>query len=970
MNLQDDPTKEKPIRSSPNPAEEHKEMEMDLTDNAIKNEVDAEIKDIEEEMKDISGENRDEKNLKDKDSDNDELNDGENSQLIEECIDEINEENATNIISTEELELGKIPLPKEYDIKFDYCCKLFTKIAPLKPKEKVKCVKLFIDKFFGKAVKEKVSLFPFFRLLFPRYDRLRPTYGIAEVYLSNLYEDILQLPERDKLMLKHWKNPNFVKAPAPVGDYLRLFKYIIENRVAEKSNITLNEINEFLDKLAVVKDKNERNDLMKRIIKECSADEQKWIVAQILKDLKMGLSHETFFKNYDPRTIAIFNSTSSLVFVCDFLRDPSNPKYAETSYLLFAPIRPMLVARMTLDNIYNNFNGTNCLVETKWDGERIQCHLSTGNIKFYTRNGVDYTYLYGPKFATLIQTAVNARGVILDGEIVVYDKVNNRFAAFGDNRTIAKTNDESEKCLVYQIFDIIYLETTNGNKYPMNNVTLADRKKVLCKVVTPIPKRIELVLGTEVNNVDDIMNYFNTALKNGEEGIVIKKLDSKYQPDKRCSDWVKMKCDYIDTIVDTLDLIIIGGYYGNTRANCKTDFIDKFHKAEYDSGGGNYNENVTSFLMGIVRNLDEKNPKLSTILPLVRVGTGFNLQTLNAIRSKLKNSWKKYDNRMLPSIFGQWTPSVSDRPDVYIDDPSLSCILEIKAAEIIPTVIYPSKLTLRFARVVKPRFDKSWYEALKYDELLNFYSVSVSNVKKNNALFGGEGDEDEMQHKHIIKKNRRKDILNTLENNIIDDDLSSDISKMDKRKKRNEFLYKLLPSFRDTDTSGVSKISNLFQGCTFLVLLLDESVDKNSSMKQSIEYLIVEHGGEKVQNYLPSVTHIISNIIDFRAKNILKQNDVNVMKSKWVEDCVKYKKILKISPKYLTYANEQTKELFAKTIDIYGDSYFEEIDLNGLEGIFENIKIINLDVEYEKSVNKMMKEYENNEQFKELMVET
>lgn len=503
----------------------------------------------------------------------------------------------------------------------------------------------------------------------------------------------------------------------------------------------------------------------------------------------------------------------------------------------------------------------------------------------------------------------------------------------------------------------------------MNNVVLSDRKKVLQKIVTPIPRRIELVLGTEVNNVDEIMTQFNLALKNGEEGVVVKKLNSMYQPDKRCSDWVKMKCDYIDTIVDTLDLIIIGGYYGNTRTHCtNNDFIDKFHKTEVMDEDGTYTENVTSFLMGIVRSIDEENPKLSTILPLVRVGTGFNLTTLNSIRNKLKPYWKKYDSKMIPSLYGQWIPSISDRPDVYIDNPSFSVILEVKAAEIIPSAIYPSKLTLRFARVVKPRFDKTWKEALKYDELLNYYNVSISNVKKNNALFGGEGDEDEMQHKHIIKKNKRKDILNTIENNLIDDDISSDVNR-DKRKKRNEFIYKLLPSFRDTDTSTVSKISNLFQGCQFLVLLLDDSIDQNSSMKQSLEYLIVEHGGEKVQNYLPTVTHIISNKIDFRAKNILKTNDVNVMKSKWVEDCVKNKKILKISPKYLTYANNQTKDLFAKTIDIYGDSYFEEVDLNGVESVFENIQIKNVDYEYEKCIFKMLKEYQNNEEFKNLLVE-
>jgi len=46
---------------------------------------------------------------------------------------------------------------------------------------------------------------------------------------------------------------------------------------------------------------------------------QKWIFGEILKDLKMGLSHEIFFKNYELKNLTIFNSTSSLVFICYFL---------------------------------------------------------------------------------------------------------------------------------------------------------------------------------------------------------------------------------------------------------------------------------------------------------------------------------------------------------------------------------------------------------------------------------------------------------------------------------------------------------------------------------------------------------------------------------------------------------------------------------------------------------------------------
>ena len=79
-----------------------------------------------------------------------------------------------------------------------------------------------------------------------------------------------------------------------------------------------------------------------------------------------------------------------------------------------------------------------------------------------------------------------------------------------------------------------------------------------------------------------------------------------------------------------------------------------------------------------------------------------------------------------------------------------------------------------------------------------------------------------------------------------------------------------MPSFRDTDTSFVNKISNLFRGFQFLILLLDDNVNTNSTMKRNLEYLIVEHGGEKVQNYLSSVTYIISNKVDLRAKNIIK----------------------------------------------------------------------------------------------------
>ena len=866
---------------------------------------------------------------------------------------------------------GTTPLPDKYNIQFIYLCKLFSKLGTLKPKDKVKCVKKFIEHFFKDAQKEKVTLFQFYRLLFPKLDRLRSTYGIAEVFISKLYINILQLPKTETLMLKHWKNPNFIPSPAPVGDYVELLKYIISKRVTNTSTIKINSINEYLTSLSKTRDKDQRFSIMSKIIKDCTAEEQKWIISIILKDLKIGLSQESFFKYFDSRAVDIYNSTSSLISVCEYLSDPKSQKYSQTFYQIFSPIKPMLVARMTLDNIIKTFQGIKVLVETKFDGERIQCHLHENEVQFFTRNSVDYTSIYGPKFSHLIKTSINAKSAILDGEIVVYDKVNKKYAPFGDNKTIAKEEVETDKCLVYQIFDIIYLTSPNGQVYSLNNVILADRKKILSKIVTPVPNKIEVVLGIEVNSIDEIMAQFNLALQRAEEGIVIKKLDSTYKPDKRCPDWVKMKCDYIDTIVDTLDLIIIGGYYGEgKRINTNSIYnqtlpnsINNNNDIDIDMNQDYYSDSVTTFLMGIGKKIDTENPSQSIILPIVKVGSGYNMSTLNIIRNKLRPYWKKYDSKYPPGLFGNWKPAQSEKPDVYIDNPSNSIILEVKAAEIVPSETFPSKITLRFPRVEKTRLDKNWSDVLQYDELIKLYDISLNNVKKNNEMY--KSDDNKVQHKHIIRKGKKKNIMNSLENEA-DSDISSE-DFLGKKNKADEIYSKFLPSFRDTDTSFVNKISNLFSGFQFLILLLDDNVNINSTMKHNLEYLIVEHGGEKVQNYLSSVTHIISNKFDLRAQNIIKVHDVNIIKSKWVEDCIKNKKLMKISPKYLTYANEETRELFKNTIDEYGDSYFEEIDRPTLEGIFENMEIKDIDKEYNSALKDLLKEYKDNELLNEII---
>jgi len=64
---------------------------------------------------------------------------------------------------------------------------------------------------------------------------------------------------------------------------------------------------------------------------------------------------------------------------------------------MFKPIKPMLASKKKKEEIYEIFANKNFLIETKFDGERLQCHITPDDLKFFTRNSNDYTMHYGPK---------------------------------------------------------------------------------------------------------------------------------------------------------------------------------------------------------------------------------------------------------------------------------------------------------------------------------------------------------------------------------------------------------------------------------------------------------------------------------------------------------------------------------------------------------------------------------------------
>uniref|UniRef100_A0A2P2K6S8 DNA ligase n=1 Tax=Rhizophora mucronata TaxID=61149 RepID=A0A2P2K6S8_RHIMU len=281
------------------------------------------------------------------------------------------------------------------------------------------------------------------RLVLPGLDRERGSYGLKESVLATCLVDALGMSREspDALRLFNWRKGG-PKTGANAGNFALVSAEVLQRRQGMASGgLSIKELNDLLDRLASAENRAEKTSILSTLINKTNAQEMKWIIMIILKDLKLGVSEKTIFHEFHPDAEDLFNVTCDLKLVCEKLWDRSQ-RHKRQDIEVGKAVRPQLAMRVSdAHAAWKKLHGKEVVVECKFDGDRIQIHKNGTEVHYFSRNFLDHSEYVDGMSDVIVQNVLADR-CILDGEMLVWDASMNRFAEFGSNQEIVKAAKE------------------------------------------------------------------------------------------------------------------------------------------------------------------------------------------------------------------------------------------------------------------------------------------------------------------------------------------------------------------------------------------------------------------------------------------------------------------------------------------------------------------------------------------------
>jgi DNA ligase-1 len=325
---------------------------------------------------------------------------------------------------------------------------------------------------------------------------------------------------------------------------------------------------------------------------------------------------------------------------------------SKVDFRIFRPVSLMLAqVADTVAEALEEHRGRTAF-EFKYDGARVQIHKREGEVRVFSRRLTDVTESL-PEIVQVARTNVRAEEAILEGEVVAVDAMARPVPFQHLMRRFRRVHDVEghsvEIPVRLYLFDVLYLDGKRliSDLYPK-------RRRILAENAGEISLSSQLV----TESVDEAERFLQEALDAGHEGLMAKRLDSPYVPGVRGKYWLKVK-----PVLEPLDLVIVAAEYGYGRRH---EWLSDYYLAARDAETGEY----------------------------VTVGKTF--------KGLTDAEFKEMTRRLKELAVSEKSRRVSVVPVV---------VVEVAYNEIQTSPKYECGMALRFARIVRVRYDKSPEEA-------------------------------------------------------------------------------------------------------------------------------------------------------------------------------------------------------------------------------------------------------------------
>ncbi len=366
--------------------------------------------------------------------------------------------------------------------------------------------------------------------------------------------------------------------------------------LAQRSGLGLNvlEVVDSFRQIAAARGPAAKTALVRDLLARSAPLEAKYIVKIMTGDLRIGLKEslveEAIAKAYGGTPAGavkeVQRANMLLGDIGEMLRLAVEGKLADAKMRMFHPIGFMLASPIeSAEEGVSYFS--EAVVEDKYDGIRAQAHISNGEVKLFSRTRDEITESF-PELPDAL--AGLQRDAILDGEIVAW-KDPGRARPFSVLQQRLGRKKVSERMLreipvAYLVFDVLYSggellidrplrergqildellaaerETTHHrdaesqSKAGQGKLVFEDTEQETAAAAYVIRAPL-----SRANSPNELEELFAAAQARGNEGLMIKDLDSAYTPGKRGKSWLKMKRE-----LGTLDVVVTAVEYGHGK---------------------------------------------------------------------------------------------------------------------------------------------------------------------------------------------------------------------------------------------------------------------------------------------------------------------------------------------------------------------------------------------------------------------